>query len=397
MNSAVALSCPDMNNSIQTNTVLLNQSRNGLSGTVIRNGIVFGFKQTNRPVNLSCLCGRTHSFIVNYSVTELSVFWLRLKFFIIRNIKDDNVISCTVDTWWDPAGCSMLSKANSSIWNYICHSHVVYTCCSSSGQDFMHCVYKCVYDSLLNLMLLSTVGKVNQNLLYENVILTAWLFGVISGVYRECRLTCHCVWRCVTVLEYILVWCESVCGCINVCRDPPASLQAELANGRRIRAAESSCTLQDASRYCSSRDLSCSASPDWQAPWAAAEPCSCMHVRCSCSLQSHKGITAVSEREGWGTESRVIIGDGVGERCVWWLNNKCGISGFVWSQEWCTFLRWSWGKKGGCRDFAHRSHTRINPDIEVEVLFDINQITCFEPKYEENIPKETETVDFLSS
>lgn len=78
-------------------------------------------------------------------------------------------------------------------------------------------------------------------------ILTVSLFGVISGVYCECRLTCHCVWRCATVLEYILVRCESVCGCINVCRAPPASLQAELAHGR-ICAAASSCALQDASR-----------------------------------------------------------------------------------------------------------------------------------------------------
>lgn len=61
-------------------------------------------------------------------------------------------------------------------------------------------------------------------------ILTVSLFGVISGVYCECLLTCHRVWRCVTVLEYILVWCESVCGCINVCRAPPASLQAPLQN-----------------------------------------------------------------------------------------------------------------------------------------------------------------------
>lgn len=87
----------------------------------------------------------------------------------------------------------------------------------------------------------------NESSVYENFSSTVSLFGVISGVYCECRLTCHCVWRCVTVLEYILVQCESVCGCINVSRAPPASLQAELAKGR-IRAAESSCTLQDASR-----------------------------------------------------------------------------------------------------------------------------------------------------
>lgn len=58
--------------------------------------------------------------------------------------------------------------------------------------------------------------------MYENFGLTVSLFGVISGVYCECQLTCHCVWRCVTVLEYILVWRESVRGCINVCRAPPA-------------------------------------------------------------------------------------------------------------------------------------------------------------------------------
>lgn len=87
----------------------------------------------------------------------------------------------------------------------------------------------------------------SESFIYENFSLTISLAGVISGVYCERRLTCHCVWRCVTVLEYILVWCESVCGCINVCRAPPAYLQAELANGR-IRAAEWSRTLQDASR-----------------------------------------------------------------------------------------------------------------------------------------------------
>lgn len=87
----------------------------------------------------------------------------------------------------------------------------------------------------------------SESSLYENFSITVSLFGANSGVYCECQLTCHCVWRCVTVLEYILVRCESVCGCINVCRASPASLQAELANGR-IRAAESSCTLQDASR-----------------------------------------------------------------------------------------------------------------------------------------------------
>lgn len=69
----------------------------------------------------------------------------------------------------------------------------------------------------------------NESSVYENFSSTVSLFGAISGVYCECRLTCRCVWRCVTVLEYILVRCESVCGCINVSRAPPASLQAEPA------------------------------------------------------------------------------------------------------------------------------------------------------------------------
>lgn len=72
----------------------------------------------------------------------------------------------------------------------------------------------------------------SESIMGEDFILTALLLGVILEVYCECLLTCHHVWRCVTVLEYILVRCESVCGCINVCRAPPASLQADLANGR---------------------------------------------------------------------------------------------------------------------------------------------------------------------
>lgn len=75
-----------------------------------------------------------------------------------------------------------------------------------------------LYDSLL---LTSAAGKLN---LYEDFILTASQFGVILEVYCECLLTCHHVWRSVPVLEYILVWCKSVSGCINVCRAPPALL-----------------------------------------------------------------------------------------------------------------------------------------------------------------------------
>lgn len=120
-------------------------------------------------------------------------------------------------------------------------------------SDCMHgCVYFSLHSQYVRFLIKPSAVEhrwksESESIVYENFILTVSLFGVISGVYCECRLTCHCVWRCVTVLEYILVRCESVCGCINVCRAPPASLQAELANGR-IRAAESSCTLQDASR-----------------------------------------------------------------------------------------------------------------------------------------------------
>lgn len=41
------------------------------------------------------------------------------------------------------------------------------------------------------------------------------LFGVTSGVFWESRLTCHCVWRCATALEYISVQSESVCVCVG--------------------------------------------------------------------------------------------------------------------------------------------------------------------------------------
>lgn len=99
--------------------------------------------------------------------------------------------------------------------------------------DMSDCMHGCVYFSLHSqyvrfLIKPSAVEhrwkSESESIVYENFILTVSLFGVISGVYCECRLTCHCVWRCVTVLEYILVRCESVCGCINVCRAPPASL-----------------------------------------------------------------------------------------------------------------------------------------------------------------------------
>lgn len=165
-----------------------------------------------------------------------------------------------------------------------------------------------VHDSLLNPLLSGGKKKSeSESIVYENFSLTVSLFGVISGVYCECRLMCHCVWRCVTVLEYILVRCESVCGCINVCRAPPASLQAELANGR-IRAAESSCK-EDGSSRAAPGTRAAPLSPDWQ---AAAEPCSCMHVCHSCSVQSDTQITTVKE----GRKNGIIIDDGVGEqRC----------------------------------------------------------------------------------
>lgn len=51
-----------------------------------------------------------------------------------------------------------------------------------------------------------------------------------------CVLMCHCVWRSVPALEYILAGRESACGCINVCR--ARQLRADLANGRRFHAAE---------------------------------------------------------------------------------------------------------------------------------------------------------------
>lgn len=58
----------------------------------------------------------------------------------------------------------------------------------------------------------------------------------------------------------------------------------------------------------------------------------CMHVCHSCSVQSGTQITTASERESEGvgeTGNGIIIDDGVGEQRVWWLNNKCGILGFV--------------------------------------------------------------------
>lgn len=240
------------------------------------------------------------------------------------------------------------------------------------------CICLCtpgLHDSLLNPLLLSTDGKVNLNPSCMRIfILTVSLFGVISGVYCECRLTCHCVWRCVTVLEYILVRCESVCGCINVCRAPPASLQAELASGR-IRAAESSCTLQDASRAAApgtraALSISWLAGRCWALQLHACVPLPLGAIR---HTDKHSERERERERAGGGArdgKSGIIIGDGVGEQCVWWLNNKCGISGFVWSQDWSPLLWWCWGERGGCRDFTHGPtiHPEIKSGTEVSLF-----------------------------
>lgn len=129
--------------------------------------------------------------------------------------------------------------------------------------------------------------------------------------------------------------------------------QAELANVR-IRAAEWSCTSPDASRCCcSSRDPSVSLSPDWQ-------PCSGMHVCRSCPAQSDAQIRAASwsRSRRWGTESGVSVDDGVGERRVWWLNNTCGVSSFVWSQDWSPLLWWWCWRARQCR--TERFHTNYS-------------------------------------
>lgn len=167
---------------------------------------------------------------------------------------------------------------------------------SDSWDGMPECVYLYLHsqhdDSWLNLLLSITAGKKKKKkciwICMRIFILTVSLFGVISGVYCECLLTCHRVWRCVTVLEYILVWCESVCGCINVCRAPPASLQAPLQ--------KSSCTLQDASRACSSGER-WRPSISWPAGrrWA---PAAALHVSWSCSVQSDTRIATA--REGGG-------------------------------------------------------------------------------------------------
>lgn len=148
-----------------------------------------------------------------------------------------------------------------------------------------------------------------ESIMYENFGLTVSLLGVISGVYCECRLTCHCVWRCVTVLEYILVWRESVRGCINVCRAPPAYLQAELAN-RRIRAAEWNCTLQDANRVCSSRSLS-----DWLAG-------------CCRALQLHACVPLLlGAIRHTDNHSEKDVGDGKQHHHWWWCGRAtCAVA-----------------------------------------------------------------------
>lgn len=90
----------------------------------------------------------------------------------------------------------------------------------------------------------------------------------------------------------------------------------------RIRAAESSCTLQDASR---------AAAPGTRA--ALYLPTGrLLHACVPLLLSSIRHTDNHSERESEGvgeTGNGIIIDDGVGEQRVWWLNNKCGILGFV--------------------------------------------------------------------
>lgn len=127
-----------------------------------------------------------------------------------------------------------------------------------------------------------------------------------------------------------------------------------------LRAAEWGCTLQDASRAAAAGTR---AAPYLLTGSCAAEPCSCMHVCHSCAVQSDTLITTA--REGWGRESGTIIGDGVGEQCVQWLNNICGILGFVWSQDWNPLLWWCWGEREVCRDFTDATSPGLKSEIEV--------------------------------
>lgn len=191
--------------------------------------------------------------------------------------------------------------------------------------------------------------------MYEGFISTASLFGVISEVYCECLLTCHNVWRCVTVLEYILVQCESVCGCINVCRAPPAWLRANLANGRNC-AAESGYALQDARR---------AAAPH---TWAAFYPPTGGPLPSPAAAPMCATPALGNQTQGWGRESGIMIGDGVGEQCVWWLNNKCGILGCVWSQDWSLLLWWRWGE----RQSIEISHIGLIPPPGIKSGTEVN-------------------------
>lgn len=150
----------------------------------------------------------------------------------------------------------------------------------------------------------------NESSVYENFSSTVSLFGAISGVYCECRLTCRCVWRCVTVLEYILVRCESVCGCINVfpsssCLAPGrAGLKEEsvLQNRVALYRTPAVLRLQGPELLSISRLAGC-----------------CMHVCHSCSVQSGTQITTARERvKGWGRRETAS------SLMMVWESNACG-------------------------------------------------------------------------
>lgn len=151
------------------------------------------------------------------------------------------------------------------------------------------------------------------------------LFGVTSGVFWESRLTCHCVWRCATALEYISVQSESVCVCVG------AQMFAELLlpRSRRSWRTEES-PLQNGAILAGSQPCCSPGGQSWALQLHACVP---LLVGVARSTDDHRG------RGRWEAEWPLMM---------MWESNMCSdciinrvLLGFLLCQA---VLLWSWIK-----------------------------------------------------